>query len=96
MALTLTALFDRRNDTDLMNRVAAAGWREAKAILAQGTPSATDLNWAAKMLNDNGSQGTTKQLMNGVNVLLDDGAITDASIQTAVGQAVAKLASLEV
>ncbi|MHC4752838.1 MAG: hypothetical protein ACYTFW_23585 [Planctomycetota bacterium] len=96
MALTLTQLFEKRNDTILANKVAAAGWKEAKNILAQATPTATDLNWAAKMLNDDGSQATSKQLFRAVIVLLDDSAVTDAAIETAVGNAVLKLADLEV
>ena len=95
MALTLTALFEKRNDSTLRNRVGAQGWKHAKTILAQPSPIASDLKWAAKMLNDDGSGGTASQLFRAVIVLIDDGPSADSDIATAVSQAVGKLAGLE-
>lgn len=90
---TLEALFDLRNSSALRNRVAAAGWNEAKDIFLEidTTPNhAERIIWAVKMLRDSGGGSEVEQVFRAVCVLLqDDGeAATDTQIATAVGQVV--------
>lgn len=96
MALTLTELFDKRNDTVFINKVAAACWRHAKTLLAKATPTEPELKLAAKMLSDIGSGAAVKQFAIAAAVLIDDAAADDAAIENAVATAANKLVILEV
>jgi len=96
MAFTLTELFDKRNDTVFINKVAAACWKHAKTLLAKATPTDAELKLAAKMLSDVGDGATVKKFAIAAAVLIDDAAADDAAIETAVATAASKLVVLEV
>ena len=90
---TLEELFDLRNSSTLRNRVAAAGWNEAKEIFLEVDTTnhhAERIIWAVKMLRDNGVGSEVEQVFRAVCVLLQDAgeSSTDAQIQTAVRQVV--------
>ena len=98
---TLEQLFDLRNSSALRNRVAAAGWNEAKDIFLEDGATAHHAErviWAVEMLRDNGSGAKVEQVFRAVCVLLqDDGeAATGTQIQTAVGQVVNHFATVGV
>lgn len=90
---TLEQLFDLRNSSVLRNRVAAAGWNEAKDIFLEVDTTAHHterIAWAVMMLRDNGGGSEIEQVFRALCVLLQDTgeSSTDAQIQTAVGQVV--------
>jgi hypothetical protein len=79
---TLQELFDMRNDSELRNRVAAAGWNAAKDIFVED--AATD-----------GDGGTVGDIFKAAIVLLQDNtAPTDAQVQTSVEQVIDKFATI--
>lgn len=96
MALTLTELFNKRNDTEFLNKVTAACWRHAKTMLAKATPTDGELRLAAQMLSDVGGGAIVKKFAVAAAVLIDDAAATDAAIENAVASAAAKLVALEI
>lgn len=90
---TLEQLFDLRTLSALRNRVAAAGWNEAKTIFLEDAATAHHaerIAWAVKMLRDNGGGAEVEQIFRALCVMLQDTgeSSTDAQIQTAVGQVV--------
>ena len=90
---TLEALFDLRTLSVLRNRVAAAGWNEAKNIFLEDGATAHHterITWAVKMLRDNGGGAEVEQVFRALCVMLQDTGknSTDTEIQTAVGQVV--------
>jgi|LGOV01.1.fsa_nt_gb hypothetical protein len=90
---TLDQLFNLRNSSTLRNKVAAAGWNEAKDIFLEAPSTAHHaerLIWAVEMLRDSGDGAKVEQVFRAVCVLLQDSGetSTDAQIQTAVGQVV--------
>ena len=95
---TLQELFNMRNDTELRNKVAAAGWNAAKDIFVEdvGTPNhAERLVWAIKALRDLGDGETVGDIFKASIVLLQDsGTPTDIQIQTAVEQVIDKFATI--
>lgn len=94
MALSLTDLFEKRNDSAFKNKVAAACWRYAKILLAKETPTTEELKLAEKMLSSNGS-GTLEKFALAAAVLIDDGPAEDSDIENAVKIAAEKLVVLE-
>ena len=95
---TLIELFDMRNESVLRNRVTAAGWNAARAILAEDvttTHHAERLVWAVKALRDDGDGGTVGDIFKAAIVLLqDNSAPTDAQVQTSVEQVINKFATI--
>jgi hypothetical protein len=95
---TLQELFDMRNDSELRNRVAAAGWNAAKDIFVEdaATPNHSErLVWAVKALGDDGDGGTVGDIFKAAIVLLQDNtAPTDAQVQTSVEQVIDKFATI--
>lgn len=89
---TLQELFDMRNNSELRNKVAAAGWNAAKDIFVEDgatTSHAERLIWAVKALRDAGDGQTISDIFKAAIVLLQDNADpTDAQIQTSVGQVI--------
>ena len=93
---TLQELFELRSSSELRNRVAAAGWREAKAIFteSESVPNhAERLIWAVRILRDVGDGGHVNEVFKAVIVLLESDNVTDAQIETAVSQVVDKFAT---
>jgi len=95
---TLQELFNMRNDTELRNKVAAAGWNAAKDIFVEDvgtTNHAERLVWAVKALRDLGDGETVGDIFKASIVLLQDsGTPTDIQIQTAVEQVIDKFATI--
>ena len=95
---TLIELFNMRNESELRNRVAAAGWNSAKNIFTEDaatTNHAERLVWAVKALRDDGTGGTVGDIFKAAIVLLQDNAApSDAQVQTAVEQVIDKFATI--
>ena len=93
---TLIELFNKRNDSNFRNQVAAACWNEAKNIFVE-LDTVDDhiarLVWAKAAFADNGGGLEIQRVFIAVNVLLQDNATpTDTEIQNAAIAAVAKFA----
>ena len=92
MALTLTELFEKQSESTFRNKVTAACWRHAKTLLAKTPPTDGELKMAKQLLTGL----ATETFVIAVAVLIDDGTVDDAAIETAVATTATKLVLLEI
>ena len=92
MALTLTELFEKQSEAVFRNMVTAACWRHAKTLLAKATPTDSELKMAKQLLTGL----ATPTFVIAAAVLIDDGTVDDAAIETAVATTASKLIALEI
>lgn len=92
MALTLLQLSEKRSDPNTRICVRVACWKYAKTLIAKPTPSPAELKQALKLLTD----AALETYIIAVCVLIDDGTIDDAAIETAVATIANKFVDLEV
>ena len=92
MALTLTDLFEKQSESTFRNKVAAACWRHAKTLLAKSSPTDSELKMATKLLTG----VAIEKFVIAVAVLIDDGTVDDAVIESAVATIANKLVVLEI
>ena len=89
-----TDLYDIRQDSVLINRVSIAVAIKAQTYIDGATPTADELNWAAKVLPLNGGRTEAEKLLQYLLASNNTAAIaaitgaSDATIQTAVDAAV--------
>jgi len=87
-----------RSNSAIMNRVAAASWKGAKAIFVEAdtVPNhVVRIKWAKRLLQDAGDGPVMKEMTRMVLVVLEKSDPTDAEIETAVGQIIDKVAEAE-
>ena len=91
---TYTELFELRQDSDLINRIAIAISIKAQVYIDGATPTTDQLNWSAKVLPPAGGRTEAEKLLqyllasNNTATISQITGSTDATLQTAVDDAV--------
>ena len=90
---TLSALYESSSGkSEIRNKITAAGWNKAKAIVLDPAATVTQLQYARALLTG----GPNEAIVHGALVLLQDAADpSDVQIQGAVDAVVDKFAELE-